>query len=125
MCRSRKASSSSLSSAKTAAQGGATARALLRAGRPVRALTRDQASPAAVELAALGADVVRADFDAPASPAAALDGAGALFAMFGCPPSGTDLESEVRQGTALPDAAHPEIAWQPLEAWAAARTWDL
>ncbi|MFF9641895.1 NmrA family NAD(P)-binding protein [Kitasatospora aureofaciens] len=87
----------------TGAQGGATARALLRAGRPVRALTRDPDSPAARELAALGAEPARADFDDPASLAAALDGAGALFAM--STPFGTDLDTEVRQGTALLDAA--------------------
>ncbi|MFD5430575.1 NmrA/HSCARG family protein [Kitasatospora sp. NPDC127067] len=87
----------------TGAQGGATARALLRAGRPVRALTREPGSPAAAELAALGADVVRADFDDPASLAAALDGAGALFAM--STPFGTDPDAEVRQATALLDAA--------------------
>lgn len=87
----------------TGAQGGATARALLRAGRPVRALTRDAGSPAAARLAALGAHVVHADFDDPATLAAALDGAGALFAM--STPFGTDLETEVRQGMALLDAA--------------------
>ncbi|MFD9686114.1 NmrA/HSCARG family protein [Kitasatospora sp. NPDC059146] len=87
----------------TGAQGGATARALLRAGRPVRALTRDPGSPAARELAALGAEPVRADFDDPASLAAALDGAGSLFAM--STPFGTDLDTEVRQGIALLDAA--------------------
>ncbi|MFJ8621430.1 NmrA/HSCARG family protein [Kitasatospora sp. NPDC093550] len=87
----------------TGAQGGATARALLRAGRRVRALTRDTTSPAATELAALGAEVVRADFDDRASLTAALDGAGALFAM--STPFGTDLDTEVRQGTALLDAA--------------------
>ncbi|MFG2847068.1 NmrA/HSCARG family protein [Kitasatospora sp. NPDC048296] len=87
----------------TGAQGGATARALLRAGRPVRALTRAVDSPAARELSALGADLVRADFDDPASLAAALDGAGALFAM--STPFGTELDTEVRQGIALLDAA--------------------
>ncbi|MFF4920067.1 NmrA/HSCARG family protein [Kitasatospora sp. NPDC001261] len=87
----------------TGAQGGATARALLRAGRPVRALTRNPGSPAATQLAALGAEPARADFDDPASLATALDGAGALFAM--STPFGTDLGVEVRQATALLDAA--------------------
>ncbi|MGW3043525.1 NmrA/HSCARG family protein [Kitasatospora sp. NPDC001159] len=87
----------------TGAQGGATARALLRAGHPVRALTRDVDSPAAVELAALGAELVRADFDDPSSLSAALDGAGALFAM--STPFGTGFDTEVRQGVALLDAA--------------------
>ncbi|MER7582432.1 NmrA family NAD(P)-binding protein [Kitasatospora sp. NPDC097691] len=87
----------------TGAQGGATARALLGAGRPVRALTRDTGSPAAARLAALGAQVVHADFDEPATLAAALDGAGALFAM--STPFGADLDTEVRQGAALLDTA--------------------
>ncbi|MGW2868412.1 NmrA/HSCARG family protein [Kitasatospora sp. NPDC001225] len=87
----------------TGAQGGATARALLRAGRPVRALTRNPGSPAATQLAALGAEPARADFDDPTSLATALDGTGALFAM--STPFGTDLGVEVRQATALLDAA--------------------
>ncbi|MFF2073944.1 NmrA family NAD(P)-binding protein [Kitasatospora sp. NPDC058162] len=87
----------------TGAQGGAAARALLLAGRPVRALTRDTGSPAARELASLGAELARADFDDPASLGAALDGAGSLFAM--STPFGTDFDTEVRQGIALLDAA--------------------
>ncbi|WP_049651045.1 NmrA/HSCARG family protein [Kitasatospora sp. MY 5-36] len=87
----------------TGAQGGATARALLRVGRPVRALTRNPGSPAATQLAALGAEPARADFDDPASLATALDGTGALFAM--STPFGTDLGVEVRQATAVLDAA--------------------
>ncbi|GAA1251104.1 NmrA/HSCARG family protein [Kitasatospora nipponensis] len=87
----------------TGAQGGATARALLARGHRVRALTRDPQGPAAAALAALGAQVVRADFDEPASLTGALAGAGALFAM--STPFGTDLATEVRQGVALLDAA--------------------
>ncbi|WP_035841168.1 NmrA family NAD(P)-binding protein [Kitasatospora azatica] len=87
----------------TGAQGGAAARALLAAGRPVRALTRDPLSRAAVELRELGAELVRADFDDHESLLAALDGTGALFAM--STPFGTDFDTEVRQGIALLDAA--------------------
>ncbi|MDX3227866.1 NmrA/HSCARG family protein [Streptomyces sp. ME19-01-6] len=90
-------------SGATGAQGGAAARALLHLGRPVRALTRDPATPAAAELRALGADVVRADFDNEASLTAALTDTAALFAM--STPFGSDLTAEVRQGTALLDAA--------------------
>ncbi|MEU5025416.1 NmrA/HSCARG family protein [Streptomyces milbemycinicus] len=90
-------------SGATGAQGGAAARALLQLGRPVRALTRDPATPAAAELRALGAEVVRADFDDEASLTAALAGTGALFAM--STPFGSDLSAEIRQGTALLDAA--------------------
>ncbi|MGF1430665.1 NmrA family NAD(P)-binding protein [Kitasatospora sp. LaBMicrA B282] len=87
----------------TGAQGGAAARALLRADLPVRALTRDPNAPAAVELRALGAEVVRADFDDPATLRAELAGASGLFAM--STPFGTDCAVETRQGIALLDAA--------------------
>ncbi|MFE9424906.1 NmrA family NAD(P)-binding protein [Kitasatospora sp. NPDC006697] len=87
----------------TGAQGGAATRALLAAGRPVRALTRTPGSPAADALRALGAEVVRADFEDPGSLRSALTGAGALFAM--STPFGTGFAAETRQGIALLDAA--------------------
>ncbi|TDU80570.1 NmrA/HSCARG family protein [Streptomyces sp. KS 21] len=87
----------------TGAQGGATARALLAAGHTVRALTRQPTGPAAEALRALGADVRRADFDDRASLDAALAGSDSLFAV--TTPFGTDIDSEVRQGRALVDAA--------------------
>lgn len=91
----------------TGRQGGATARRLLAAGRPVRALVRDPAAPAAAALAAAGAQLVRGDFDDPAGLPAALDG---VTAVFGVPPalytpSGTDTALEVARGRALIDAA--------------------
>jgi uncharacterized protein YbjT (DUF2867 family) len=67
----------------TGKQGGATARRLLADGRPVRALVRDPAAPAAAELAAAGAELVCGDFDDLASLPPALDGVGAVF---GIPP---------------------------------------
>lgn len=87
----------------TGAQGGATARALLKAGHRVRALTRQPASPAAEALRNLGAEVRHADFDDRASLDAALAGSDSLFAV--TTPFGTDLATEVRQGKALVDAA--------------------
>ncbi|MGV9755539.1 NmrA family NAD(P)-binding protein [Streptomyces tricolor] len=87
----------------TGTQGGATARALLAAGHRVRALTRRPDAPAAAALRALGAEVRHADFDDRASLDAALAGADALFAV--TTPFGTDIDTEVRQGTALVDAA--------------------
>lgn len=87
----------------TGKQGGATARALLKKGHNVRALTRNPDSPAAVELTGLGATVLKGDFDDPASLRAALDGADGMFAM------GTSFEggpeAEIAQGKALADAA--------------------
>ncbi|MDX3232808.1 NmrA family NAD(P)-binding protein [Streptomyces sp. ME19-01-6] len=91
----------------TGRQGGATARRLLAAGRPVRALVRDATAPAATALKAAGADIVRADFDAPPTLSVALEGAAALFAVppvaYG--PAGADVEREFARGRALADAA--------------------
>jgi len=66
----------------TGAQGGGLARAILsdEAGEfRVRALTRNPESDAAHALAAVGADVVRADIDDPASIRAAFEGAHGAF----------------------------------------------
>lgn len=66
----------------TGAQGGGLARAILGepdAGFTVRALTRDPESAAARELAALGAEVVQADFYDEASVKAAFSGAYGAF----------------------------------------------
>ncbi|MFG3035744.1 MULTISPECIES: NmrA/HSCARG family protein [unclassified Streptomyces] len=86
----------------TGAQGGATARSLLAAGHRVRALTRRPDSPAADALRALGAEVRYADFDDRPSLDSALAGADSLFAVTAIEAGG---EAEVRQGTALVDAA--------------------
>ncbi|RSM87588.1 NmrA family transcriptional regulator [Kibdelosporangium aridum] len=91
----------------TGKQGAATARRLLAEGRPVRALVRDTTTPAAAALAAAGAQLVRGDFDDPASLPPALDGAAAVFGIppvaFG--PAGPDTDLEVARGRALIDAA--------------------
>jgi uncharacterized protein YbjT (DUF2867 family) len=66
----------------TGAQGGGAARAILAdpdAEFAVRALTRNPDSPAAVELAELGAEVVRADFYDEASVHKAFEGAYGAF----------------------------------------------
>ncbi|MEV7404784.1 NmrA family NAD(P)-binding protein [Streptomyces sp. NPDC091267] len=91
----------------TGRQGGATARRLLAAGRPVRVLVRDATTPTARSLEAAGAELVRGDFDDPSSLPAALEGAAELFAVppvaFG--PAGTDVDREFARGRALIDAA--------------------
>ena len=85
-------------------QGGAVVRSLLRAGRPVRALTRDPSSAAGKALAAQGVDVVKGDFTDPASLDAAMAGAGGVFSMqMGSHPG--DPETEVVTGRALIEAA--------------------
>ncbi|MEO3808017.1 NmrA/HSCARG family protein [Sphaerisporangium sp. B11E5] len=91
----------------TGAQGGGLVRAILgdpSAAFAARALTRNPGSPAAKELAALGAEVVAADLDDPSSLVKALDGAyGAFFV--------TDfwahlsVEREQAQARALAEAA--------------------
>ncbi|MFC5857146.1 NmrA/HSCARG family protein, partial [Streptomyces chlorus] len=66
----------------TGAQGGGTARAILAdpdSGFTVRALTRNPDSPAAKELAQLGAEVVRADFYDEPTVHEALEGAYGAF----------------------------------------------
>jgi uncharacterized protein YbjT (DUF2867 family) len=91
----------------TGQQGGATARRLLAEGRPVRALVRDPNTPAAITLAAAGAELARGDLDDPASLPPALDGVAGVFGVppvvFG--PNGPDTELEVARGRALIDAA--------------------
>jgi uncharacterized protein YbjT (DUF2867 family) len=88
----------------TGKQGGAVVRALLQAGRPVRALTRDPASAAGQALAARGVEVVKGDFNDPASLDAALVGVEGVFSMqMGSHPG--DPESEIVTGKALIEAA--------------------
>ncbi|OIW22901.1 NAD(P)-binding protein [Coniochaeta ligniaria NRRL 30616] len=66
----------------TGNQGGSVARRFLRDPRyAVRALTRDTSSPAAQELAALGAEVVRADLDDVKSLETAFAGANVIFSV--------------------------------------------
>lgn len=87
----------------TGRQGGAVLRRLLANGTPVRALTRDPRSSAAVALAAKGAEVVRADLDSRASLEAALRGSRAVFGVTEFWEHG--LAGEIRQGRNLVDAA--------------------
>jgi uncharacterized protein YbjT (DUF2867 family) len=88
----------------TGQQGGATARALLRAGATVRGLTRTVDSDAAKALAALGVEVVAADLADPDSVRQAFIGATKVFAM--TTPGGPDgVEGEIAQGHVIADAA--------------------
>lgn len=63
----------------TGQQGGATARHLLERNRPVRALVRDPASPAAGALHDAGASLVVGDLDDPASLRTAMEGVHGVF----------------------------------------------
>jgi uncharacterized protein YbjT (DUF2867 family) len=87
----------------TGRQGGAASRSLLRVGSKVRALTRKPDQRKARALAELGADVVRADMDDPASLRTAFAGAHGVYSVQNGLKSGFDRE--VAQGRNVADAA--------------------
>ncbi|MBN6042266.1 NmrA family NAD(P)-binding protein [Amycolatopsis sp. 195334CR] len=89
----------------TGRQGGATARALLAAGVPVRALVRDPARARAIE--ALGAELVTGDLHDVDSVTRAAKGARAVFSVQQAPFDGTgfDFPAEVEQGVNLIEGA--------------------
>lgn len=87
----------------TGNMGGAVARELLRRGWQVRAVTRNPQSEKAQALAALGAEVVRADMDDRASLDAAFNGMQRVFSVQNWMTSGAD--GEIRQGKLVADAA--------------------
>jgi len=87
----------------TGQQGGATARALLKAGHTVRAMTRKPDGEPAKALAGLGAQVVRGDLDEPASLKQALAGAWGVFAIQNTWEAGVEREEE--QGKRLAEVA--------------------
>jgi uncharacterized protein YbjT (DUF2867 family) len=88
----------------TGQQGGAVARHLLAAGRPVRAVVRDPSKEPAQALRQAGAALIQADLDDLDSLRAAFDGVESVFSMQnGYPPNGP--EGEVRQGTNVVRAA--------------------
>ncbi|MCG5469476.1 NmrA/HSCARG family protein [Micromonospora sp. LAH09] len=91
----------------TGRQGGATARALLAAGVPVRALIRDPATDRARAIEALGAELVTGDLDDRDSLVTAAQGARAVFsvqmpAMTG---NSIDFDGELAQAVNLIEAA--------------------
>jgi uncharacterized protein YbjT (DUF2867 family) len=87
----------------TGQQGGAVLRKLRERGFPVRALTRDPNSEKARQLVGHGTEVVRGDLNDPISLTRALDGAYGVFSVQTSYEDG--VESEVRQGMHLADAA--------------------
>lgn len=92
-----------LISGATGKQGGAGARELLKAGWKIRAMTRKPESDAARELAALGAEIVRADLDDEASITRALQGAWGALAVQNTWEAGVELEEQ--QGKRFAHAA--------------------
>ncbi|MGS2805607.1 NmrA family NAD(P)-binding protein [Nocardia sp. MW-W600-9] len=113
----------------TGKQGGATARALLAAGRPVRALVREPAAPAARALAAAGAELAVGDFDDRASLRAAATGARAVFLIppADCGLNGWTAGDEARRGAAMVDAARAadveQIVFSGVATMGAAHLW--
>ncbi|MFD7862958.1 NmrA family NAD(P)-binding protein [Streptomyces sp. NPDC059783] len=91
----------------TGRQGGATARALLAAGVPVRALVRDPATDRAEAIEAFGAELVTGDLHDRESVIRAAEGARAVFSvqMPGFTAGGFDFEGEVAQGVNLIEGA--------------------
>ncbi|MET9559038.1 NmrA family NAD(P)-binding protein [Streptomyces tauricus] len=91
----------------TGRQGGATARALLAAGVPVRALVRDPATARAKAVEALGVELVTGDLHDRDSVTRAAEGVRAVFSvqMPGITEDGFDFDGEVRQGVNLIEGA--------------------
>ncbi|HEX6339667.1 NmrA/HSCARG family protein [Umezawaea sp.] len=91
----------------TGRQGGATARALLAAGVPVRALVRDPATERAKAVEALGVELVVGDLLDHDSVVRAAKGARAVFSvqMPAFTGQGFDHDDEITQGTTLVEAA--------------------
>jgi uncharacterized protein YbjT (DUF2867 family) len=83
--------------------GGAVARSLLEHGWHVRALTRKPKAEKARVLAGLGAEVIEADMNDPASLRAPFAGASGVFSVQNGLKAGFD--KEVRQGRNVADAA--------------------
>ncbi|MEV0822041.1 NmrA family NAD(P)-binding protein [Nonomuraea rubra] len=91
----------------TGQQGGATARALLAAGTPVRALVRDPATERAKAIEALGAELVTGDLNDRDSVTRAAAGARAVFSVQ-MPPirdGAFDFAGELAQAANLVEAA--------------------
>ena len=105
----------------TGAQGGGLARAILNdrsSEFTVRAVTRDPESGKAKELAALGAEVVKADVDDPQSVRKALEGAyGAYFVTFFWSHFSPEKEMEEAKvyANAAKDAGLKHVIWSTLE----------
>lgn len=87
----------------TGQQGGSVAKALIRTGKSLRALTRNPDSPAARLLQGEGAEIRRFDFSDSDGMEAALAGTAALFLVTTPFEAGTDAETS--QGIAAVDAA--------------------
>ncbi|HEY9328287.1 MAG TPA: NmrA/HSCARG family protein [Streptomyces sp.] len=89
----------------TGQQGGATARALLATGIPVRALVRSPDTARAKAVEALGAELVTGDLDDRDSLARAAEGARAVFSVQMPDVNGRAFEGELAQAVNLIEGA--------------------
>jgi len=87
----------------TGQQGGAVARALIKKGHSVRALTRKPDSAGALALKQLGAELAVGSFDDRDSLVRAMTGVDAVFIM--STPFEAGMDTETRQGITAVDAA--------------------
>lgn len=87
----------------TGSQGGAVTKNLISGGHHVRALTRNTGSESAIHLKDNGAEVVRGDFENPATITEAATGADVVYVMG--TPFELGLEAEVKQSIAAIDAS--------------------
>ncbi|WP_182262850.1 NmrA/HSCARG family protein [Rhodococcus sp. UFZ-B548] len=94
-----------LVSGATGKQGGATVRALLASGVPVRALVRDPNTARAETVATLGAELVTGDLDDRDSVTRAARGARAVFSVQMPDFTARGFEGELTQGVNLIEAA--------------------
>lgn len=99
------ASAPVLVTGSTGRQGGATARALLAAGHPVRALVRDPATGRAKAVEALGAELVTGDLLDRDSVTRAAEGTRAVFSVQMPDMNGRGFEGESAQAVNLVEGA--------------------
>lgn len=91
----------------TGQQGGSVTTALLRAGRPVRALVRDTASPKSVALRDAGVEIVPGTLADTLAIRRAMDGVHGVFSVQPSSPGGeVSDEDEVRYGIGIADLAN-------------------
>lgn len=86
----------------TGRQGGSVAKALLKAGWPVRALVQDSSKAASVQLRNAGVELAQASFEETDVIRSAMKGAYGVFSVL---PANLAAEDEVRYGISIADIA--------------------
>lgn len=88
--------------AATGRQGGSVAKALLKAGWPVRALVRDPVGPASIALRDAGVELVTGSFEDTCKIRAAMKDTHGIFSVL---PANLAADDEVRYGISIADLA--------------------